>query len=278
MSLVIPQAAPSLPVRPPLQALVVEIGGVPIQLQTSDPQFRRLIEKRYAGFLNPSAIPACCFEIQLTSNAHVTDQDVTVFKRGSIWRLERGDFLAEWDLRRREGWIRQSANPYSIDSVLRITHSLLLAMEGGFLLHASSTIRNGRAFLFAGVSGAGKTTIVRLAPPDATLLTDEVSYVRRAGDGYRAYGTPFAGELARPGANLSAPLDTLFLLEKAPANSINPVPARLAATAFLRHILFFAEDTELVSRVFESALDFVSRLNIARLAFQPDARVWELLR
>jgi hypothetical protein len=90
--------------------------------------------------------------------------------------------------------------------VLRITHSLLLAMEGGFQLHASSAIRNGHAFLFAGVSGAGKTTMARLAPSDALVLTDEISYIRRIAGGYRAYGTPFAGELARPGANASAPL------------------------------------------------------------------------
>ena len=68
--------------------------------------------------------------------------------------------------------------PYAIDSVLRIVHTLLLSAEGGFLLHASSVVRNGRAFLFTGPSGAGKTTIVGLAPHDVTVLTDEISYVR----------------------------------------------------------------------------------------------------
>jgi hypothetical protein len=48
-----------------------------------------------------------------------------------------------------------------------------------------------------GSPGQGKTTISRLAPPDATLLTDEISYLRREGDGYIAYGTPLAGELAQ---------------------------------------------------------------------------------
>jgi ABC-type multidrug transport system ATPase subunit len=62
--------------------------------------------------------------------------------------------------------IEQTINPFSLDSVLRILHTLLLAREGGFLLHASSAIRNGSAFLFSGVSGAGKTTMARLAPPD----------------------------------------------------------------------------------------------------------------
>lgn len=277
MSSIVSQPTPALPLPVESDEVVVEIGGIPIQLVTSDAGFRRMIQDRYAGFLNSAAVPVCRFEIELTSNLHATDQDVNVFKAGSTWRLERGDFLAEWDLRRREGWIRQSANPYSIDSVLRITHSLLLAMEGGFLLHAASAVRNGRAFLFAGVSGAGKTTVAQLAPANATVLTDEVSYVRRAGNGYEAYGTPFAGELARSGVNLSRPLDTLFLLEKAPINAIHSVPPRVAASALMRHILFFAEDADLVRRVFDSALEFVSRVNTARLAFQPNAHIWELV-
>ena len=43
----------------------VEIGGIPILLQTGDEDFRSLIEQRYAGFVNPSAEPACQFAIHL---------------------------------------------------------------------------------------------------------------------------------------------------------------------------------------------------------------------
>jgi len=79
--------------------------------------------------------------------------------------MERGDFRARWNPETHQGRIRQSANPYSIDSVLRIVHTLVLARNGGFLLHASSGIRNGKAFLFSGLSEAGKTTMARLRPP-----------------------------------------------------------------------------------------------------------------
>jgi hypothetical protein len=277
MSAAISQPIARLPVERESEAVVVEVGGLPIEFRTDHLPFRRLIERRYAGFLNPSARPACRFEIRLTRSARGMEQDVRVFKVGSTWCLERGDFQAELDLRSCEGSIRQSGNPYSLDSVLRITHSLLLAREGGFLLHAASATRNGRAFVFAGVSGAGKTTIIRIAPADVTVLTDEVSYVRRTGQRYTAYGTPFAGEWARSGANLSSPLDTVFFLEKATANRVDSISPRVAASALLRHILFFAEDADLVRSVFDSAVEFVSRVNTARLVFQPDASIWELV-
>ncbi len=200
----------------------VEIGGIPIFLQTDDEDFRSLIEQRYAGFVNASAEPACRLEIRLQQPARRPPEDIRVSRSGSVWRIERGDFRAEFDARSRRGWVHQSPNPYSLDAVLRIIHSLVLAEEGGFLLHAASGVRNDRAFVFAGVSGAGKTTIARLAPPDATLLTDEISYIRRSANSYHAYGTPFAGELARVGTNVKAPLEALYLLEKGPENRIAP--------------------------------------------------------
>ena len=51
-----------------------------------------------------------------------------------------------------------------------------------------------------------------------------------------------------------------------------------AARALLESILFFAHDSELVGRVFESACEFVSRVPVFRLTFCPDARVWELIQ
>jgi hypothetical protein len=262
--------------------VAVEIGAIPIFLKSSDPAFCELLEQRYANFINPHSNPRYRFDVQLDPIGRPSEDDAQVVRHGSVWNFRRGDFQARWDSRAGSGWIRQCPNPYSIDTVLRITHSLILAEQGGFLVHAASAIRGDSAFLFAGVSGVGKTTISRLAPPDATVLTDEISYVRKIGagaaSGYRAYGTPFAGELARSGANTSAPLRALYLLEQGPHNRIEPVPQSEGARSLMRHILFFAHENELVERVFDSVLEFVSRVEVSRLIFTPDARAWELIR
>ena len=259
--------------------VAVEIGGMPILLRTPDTSFRRMLQERYAGFVSASSRPRFEFEINLRqpSDRLSPEDDVRVQMRGGRWLLQRGDFRAEWDPQTGRGHVFQAPDPYSIDSVLRIVHTLILAREGGFLLHAASAIRNGSAFLFAGVSGAGKTTISRLAPPDATLLTDEISYVRCESGRYYACGTPFAGELARVGANESAPLQALFLLAKGPQNRIEEIPAPDAVRQLLRNILFFAEDRELVERVFHSACEFVRRVAVRRLTFVPHPSVWELI-
>jgi hypothetical protein len=258
-------------------AVSVEIGAIPIRLQPDHPDFCTLLKQRYEGFVNPQSEPTCDFDIHLDSTGRPSDEDARVFRRGNLWSLQRGDFRAEWNPRTGRGWIHQCPNPYSIDTVLRITHSLVLAEQGGFLVHAAGAIRSGAAYLFAGVSGAGKTTMSRLAPPDATVLTDEISYIRKFGSSYRAYGTPFAGELARSGANTSAPLRALYLLVQGPENRLECVPQADAARALMRHVLFFAHEKELVSRVFDSVVDFVSRVEVSRLIFTPHGRAWELI-
>lgn len=260
--------------------IAVDIGGMPILLRTQDPDFRQLLAQRYAGFVNASRSPRFTFDVDLVppTPEMESDEDVQVRLQDGQWHLRRGDFRAQWDPRAGSGTIQQSANPYSVDSVLRIVHTLILAQDGGFLLHAASAIRHGGAFLFSGVSGAGKTTISRLAPPDAVLLTDEVSYVRRTGEGYFACGTPFAGELARAGENLSAPIRTLFFLSQGPENKIEAMTPVEATRCLLRNILFFAEDDDLVRSVFRSACEFVERIPVRRLTFAPDPRVWELIQ
>ena len=259
-------------------SLVIKIGGVPVCINTTDPTFLCILQERYAGFIGTSEPDVTEFDVDLRPpDGANPDADVEVTHKLGRWSLRRGDFLAQWEPASRRGSIRQSRNPYSLDAVLRIVHTLVLARQGGLLLHAASAIRNGKAFLFAGVSGAGKTTISRLAPADATLLTDEISYVRHSHDRYVAFGTPFTGELAKLGENVSAPIAALYLLAQGPENRIDPVPPGEAFRSLLANVLFFAEDEQLVQAIFHSAFDFVSRVPVSRLTFVPDSSVWELI-
>ena len=260
--------------------IAVEIGGTPILLRTADASFREMLAGRYAGFIGSKQNSRFELNVNLSSSSANTasDEDVRVDVTDGVWQLRRGDFRAQWDPRLGRGDVRQAANPYSIDAVLRILHSLLLAQEGGFLLHAASAIRNGRAFLFSGVSGAGKTTSASLAPQDAKLLTDEISYVRKTTEGYTACGTPFTGELARVGENCSAPVKAVFLLAQGPVNRIDPVSTVEATRCLLRNTLFFAKDPDLVKLVFRTACEFVDKVPVQRLTFVPDSRVWDLIQ
>jgi hypothetical protein len=258
-------------------SLLVEIGGMPISLRIEDEAFRELVSHHYQGFLG--ADPAKFeLQVQLLLDKTMTAEEVRVQRKGACWLLERGDFCALWDPSSGRGQVEQHPFTYSLDSVLRIVHSLILADQGGFLLHAASAVCDGGAYLFSGVSGAGKTTLSRLAPADVTLLTDEISYVRPGRDGYLAYGTPFAGELAKSGKNCAAPIRGLFFLEKGVENRTDEVAPSESVGCLMRNVLFFAQDRGLVETLFATACEFVSQVPVRRLTFYPDSRVWDTIR
>jgi hypothetical protein len=259
-------------------AVGIAIGKFPLVLRTTDPKYAAMLRRRYANFLCAPNRAYHSFDVTITSPAaRAKDQEVTVLRVGEEWRIRRGDFVATWEPVARRGTIIQSANPYSTDSVIRIVHSLELAAWDGFLLHASSAVRCERAFLFSGVSGAGKTTIARLAPPDVRLLTDEISYVQCVDGRYTAFGTPFCGELQTSGFNISAPIAALYFLEQGTEHRINPLAPEVALRKLLRNILYFATDSALTTQVFQTACDFLAAVPACELVFRPDDAVWELM-
>jgi hypothetical protein len=257
----------------------VVIGGTGIEILTTSPAFENVLRDQYAGFIEPGSPNAITLTVDLTPPVSLDpDADIEVRNDGGLWLMERGDFHASYDATNRCGFVRQSASRYSLDSVLRIIHSLTLAGHDGFLLHAASAVRSSHAFIFSGQSGAGKTTISGLAPADVHLLTDEVSYIRKCAGCWTAWGTPFAGELARAGENRSAPVKALFLLRHGAENRITPLRAPATVRSILRNVLFFAEDSVLTESLFDTVCDFAASVPVFELLFLPDARVWSLIQ
>jgi hypothetical protein len=138
-----------------IQELAIEIGDTPILLRSQDERFWQIVQQRYSGFVRDGVEPAVTFNVDVVDpEESLSDGELRVWTEGGLWRLERGDFRVEWDPRLRHGQILQTATPYAIDTALRVVHTILQAPAGGFLLHGASAIRNGRAFLFSGVSGS----------------------------------------------------------------------------------------------------------------------------
>ncbi len=92
----------------------------------------------------------------------------------------------------------------------------LLSRGRGAEVHACGVVDpSGRGLLFAGQSGAGKTTIARLwqQVEGAEVLSDDRIIVRRAARGFNMHGTPWHGE-AELSEHASAPLAGVFFLAR----------------------------------------------------------------
>src|SRR5262249_21999175 len=117
---------------------------------------------------------------------------------------------------------------YPLDELLMIHQ---LAQGKGVELHGAGVLdRAQRAWVFAGHSGAGKSTIAPLWTnrPDVTLLSDERVVLRTDGESIVAYGTPWHGDacLTSP---LCGRLAGVFFLHHGSGHETRPIAPPLAA-------------------------------------------------
>jgi hypothetical protein len=259
--------------------VTVEIGGLRTTIATTDPDIAAVVTARYAGFLT-SAPGDWRIEAGRRAEGLVPLTDVTVHEDGRPDRLviERHDFLATLDLGARAGRVALGAVDHvAVDTFLRVTYSLALLEARALLVHAASLARQARAWIFSGPSGSGKTTLARLSP-DAALLSDEISIVRVDDDHrVRCYGSPFWGELGKPGVNTALPVAAIHFLRHAERHAATPLTALRALQTLLPNVLFFAAEPGLVARVLDVAAELVASVPCFALGFRPEPAVWEVI-
>ena len=106
----------------------------------------------------------------------------------------------------------------------------------GLMLHASAAALGGRACLFSGPCGRGKSTHTRLWQQTfgeaVQVFNDDKPALRRLDGRWYAYGTPWCG---KDGINLNQkwPLGGICFLEKSQENRIRRLPAAEALPLIL---------------------------------------------
>lgn len=146
------------------------------------------------------------------------------FERGHVV-LNRSSFPAEGAIYPLE---------YPLDELVMMHR---LALGEGVEVHALGVAdSDGNGYLFLGHSGAGKSTTARLwmDQPGVELLSDDRIIIRKHGEKFYMYGTPWHGD-AGVASPASALLSAIYLLDQAPANELLPLaPSKAAAELFAR--------------------------------------------
>ena len=145
---------------------------------------------------------------------------------------------------------------------------LQLVDHGGFYLHSSAVMLDGKVYLFSGPCRAGKSTHTRLWQqtfgPEARVINDDKPAIRLVDGKWIAYGTPWCG---KDGINInaSAPIAGVCFLKKAPHNAIRRLSSLEAAQKILSQTI----------RKFDRAED-LDKLLILLNQFITDIPVYEL--
>jgi hypothetical protein len=147
------------------------------------------------------------------------------------------------------------------------------------IMHASGVVYQGRAYVFTGPSGAGKTTVydILASNPALTMLHDEVIALSQKGDGFWAWNSPFRGRRLT-NVRLGAPLGAIFYLKQAPGNTcVRLSNARAVAILpeTLRPIDFdIIEDKASFLNIL---FNLVERVPMYEFSFRPDFSFWQCI-
>ena len=246
------------------QQLAIRIGRVPLRLCGSRGELLERAARRYAFFQSQhrGGLPVLLESAATPEDSHP--------------RFRYDLNASSMELAPESVHFSGVRNEYDLDSLLRVLLSVVLLPRCGFLLHAATVVRDGKAYVFMGRSGAGKSTVASLSPP-GSVLTDEISLLRCFQGTWRAYGTPFWGEFRAEGQNCSAPLASVHELVQSPRNAKEPLTAKQALGALLGNTLFFTAAREPRQNLLGILLDLIRSVPVHRLQFRRDTSFWEVV-
>lgn len=154
-----------------------------------------------------------------------------------------------------------------------------LVQFNGFYLHSSAVVLEGKAYLFSGPCGAGKSTHTRLWQstfgPDAHVINDDKPALRRIDGKWYAYGTPWCG---KDGININekAPLAGVCFLKKAPENKIRRLSRFEAMQRILGQTIYKFNSEEQLDKLLGSLEVFLKEIPVYELENVPEPEAAKL--
>ncbi len=155
----------------------------------------------------------------------------------------------------------------ALEACVQLALQVALLPRGGLMVHASTGVHRGEAWLMPGPSGTGKSTAARNAGFEG-VLCDAMSIIRRQGPGYVAYGTPFWSEgRSHPLRAEQAPLGVLARLRQSSRAALGPLPRDEAASWLMTSVALYEVSDEASSAALELACEVAERCRCVRLDF-----------
>lgn len=170
---------------------------------------------------------------------------------------------------------------YDFLQVLLINY-FALSKKGIFVHAIGIKDLDGNGLLFAGESGAGKSTTARLwyKHSKAMILNDDRIIVRKLKKRFFIYGSPWHGEFSDYLASRidSAQLKRLFFIYHAPQNIMRRIPQKEAFNLLYPALFPTFWDKRCLENIVSFCQDLISGVAVYRLGFVNDKRVINFVR
>jgi hypothetical protein len=165
------------------------------------------------------------------------------------------------------------------ENFFRVVAAYELLGRGGVLLHSGAVVDRGRAHLFFGHSGAGKSTITKLSvEAGKEPLSDDLNAVVPDGDSVAVEKLPFAGDLGTaPSREGSVPAAGLFRIRQAAAPSIRRLSPGEALAPLFACAPYVNADPYREEQLAKALAGLVRKVGCWELHFDKSPAFWNIL-
>ena len=186
--------------------------------------------------------------------------------------------LCSTDYKRAEVYAERN-NPFGINNALMVMYALATSDKHTALFHSSVVSYKGRAYMFLGKSGTGKSTHSSLwlkYIEGTELVNDDNPVVRYLDDGsIYVYGSPWSGKTPCY-RNVSYPLGAIVDLSQAPKNVIRRFRPIEAYAALIASISGKRWDSKLAEGLHETENLLATNASVWHLDCLPDEEAAQL--
>lgn len=165
---------------------------------------------------------------------------------------------------------------YDMFHGIRLAYLYMAKMKGLYAVHSASLLYEGKAWLFSGPSGTGKSTHTGLWTKqfDTRMINGDLNLIGITDEGPVVYGMPWCGTSGIYDVN-TYPLGGIVLLKKYPDNIVEELPVHEKVLKVMHRIISPAWTKEQMFDNVDFAKRLVEDIYVARLKcnISPEAAV-----
>jgi hypothetical protein len=159
---------------------------------------------------------------------------------------------------------------------MNLYSSFIVYHNWGLLIHSSCAIDNGKAHIFAGQSGAGKSTAAKLSYP-RKLLSDEAALIKITPEKVTVFNSPFRSELEAGNFKEQVELASVQILYQALQNNRAKLTKSDALLHLMDKVFFWPHSLDETKTIMRLLTDLVKIVPGYELQFQKNNTFWELI-
>ncbi|MDQ0975386.1 hypothetical protein QFZ31_005264 [Neobacillus niacini] len=204
------------------------------------------------------------------------DYKVDITKNNDQIVFRRADYLIEVDCEYKVATILVNNGLALKHALMNIYSSFIVYRNWGLLIHSSSAMEKDNVHVFAGQSGAGKSTVAKLSYP-RVLLSDEATLVKISPNNVTVFNSPFRSEIEADKLEREITLDSLNLLYQSHLNKRNSLTKSEAILRLMNKVFAWQHSQEETKNIMKLLTNLVNMVPVYELHFQKNNTFWELI-